>query len=385
LATVQDFPARKPPRRFSVDRLTVTDFRSYGRLRVECDSRPAVLTGPNGAGKTNLLEALSFLVPGRGLREARLADVGRRDALGVWSVAARVASPDGTVEIGTGMGDGGRRRVRIDGRNWKSTSALSGAVNVQWLTPGMDRLFTGASAERRRFLDRLVYGFDAAHAGRVSAYEHAMRERSRLLRGAGRADPRWLDALEETMAEKGIAVAAARREVVARLNHLSANADGPFPGAGIEVKGVVEDWLQDIPALQAEDRFRAALASSRPADAEVGGAGTGPHKSDLDVRHAAGGQPANQCSTGEQKALLIAIVLANVRMQADAGRPVPVLLLDEVAAHLDRERCQALFSEIMELGAQAWLTGTDPAIFRPLLGSAKFFTVHDGRLTEEAS
>ena len=385
MATVQDFPAREAPRRFSVDRLTLTDFRSYGRLRVECDARPAVLTGPNGAGKTNLLEALSFLVPGRGLREARLADVGRRGASGPWSVAARVAAPEGTVEIGTGVGDGGRRRVRIDGRNWKSTSALSGAVNVQWLTPGMDRLFTGGAGERRRFLDRLVYGFDAAHAGRVSAYEHALRERARLLRGGGRADPRWLDALEETMAEKGVAVAAARREVAGRLNHLSAAAAGPFPGAGIEVTGTVEDWLQDVPALEAEDRFRAALERARAADAEAGGAGTGPHRSDLDVRHAGSGLPANQCSTGEQKALLIAIVLANVRMQADAGRPVPVLLLDEVAAHLDRERCQALFSEILELGAQAWLTGTDPDIFRPLLGSAKFFTVLGGRVTEEAT
>ena len=354
---------------------------------MECDARPAVLTGPNGAGKTNLLEALSFLVPGRGLREARLADVGLWDASGPWSVAARVASPEGAAEIGTGMGDGGRRRVRIDGQNWKSTSALAGAVNVQWLTPQMDRLFTGGAAERRRFLDRLVYGFDAAHAGRVSAYEHALRERSRLLRGEGRADPRWLDALEESMAEKGIAVAAARREVAARLNHLSASAGGPFPGAGIEVTGVVEEWLADIPALQAEDRFRAALGSSRPADADSGGAGAGagPHRSDLCVRHAGSGQPANQCSTGEQKALLIAIVLANVRMQADAGRPVPVLLMDEVAAHLDRERCQALFSEITGLGVQAWLTGTDPAIFRPLLGTANFFTVHGGRVTEKAT
>ena len=202
MATVQDIPAREPSRRFSIDRLTITDFRSYRRLRVECDPRPAVLTGPNGAGKTNLLEALSFLVPGRGLREARLADVGRRGAPGPWSVAARVTVPEGTVEIGTGFGDGTRRRVRIDGQTWKSTSALAGYVNVQWLTPLMDRLFTGGSAGRRRFLDRLVYGFDPAHAGRVGAYEHALRERARLLRGDGRADRRWLDALEDTMAEK---------------------------------------------------------------------------------------------------------------------------------------------------------------------------------------
>lgn len=368
-----------------MDRLTVTDFRSFGRLRVECDARPAVLTGPNGAGKTNLLEALSFLVPGRGLREARLADVARRGAPGPWSVAARVAAPEGTVEIGTGLGDGGRRQVRIDGQTWKSTSALAGAINVQWLTPLMDRLFTGAAAARRRFLDRLVYGFDPAHAGRVGAYEHAMRERARLLRRDGRADPCWLDALEDTMAEKGVAVAAARLEVTARLNHLSASAAGPFPGAGIEAKGVVESWLAEVPALEAEDRFRAALAGSRRADAETGGAGTGPHRSDLDVRHAGSGLPAGQCSTGEQKALLIAIVLANARMQADAGRPVPVLLLDEVAAHLDRERCRALFTEVLRLGAQAWLTGTDPAIFRPLLGAAKFFTVHGGRVTAETT
>ena len=185
------------------------------------------------------------------------------------------------------------------------------------------------------------------------------------------------------MAEKGVAVAAARLEVAARLDLLSAGAAGPFPGADLEAWGTVEGWLSDVPALEAEDRFRAVLARSRPADAETGGAGTGPHRSDLGVRHAGSGLAAGQCSTGEQKALLIAIVLANARMQAGAGRPAPVLLLDEVAAHLDRERRQALFAEVMGLGAQAWLTGTDPDVFRPLKGAAQFFTVRGGRVTAE--
>ncbi len=382
--------------RLWVGRLTLSDFRCYGEQRLEADSRPIVITGPNGAGKTNLLEAVSFLVPGRGLRGARLAEVGRRQPPGEggaparpWAVAARLHTPAGTVEIGTGIeataGGPQRRVVHIDGRPAKSQAALAEHLSVLWLTPRMDRLFAEGATARRRFLDRLVFGLDPAHAGRVSASNRAMGERTRLLgkgRHGGRSnwDPAWLAALEDTMTEKGVAVAAARREAAARLNGISAETSGPFPGAVLEVRGMVEDWLDEGPALAAEDRLRQALAASRKADAESGGTGAGPHKSDLKVRHLATGQAAGKCSTGEQKALLIAIVLANARIQAAEWGAPPLLLLDEVVAHLDRRRREALFEEVAALGAQAWLSGTDAAFFSPLKGKAQFFGVKDAAI-----
>jgi DNA replication and repair protein RecF len=376
--------------RLSVARLTLTDFRCYRAQRLETDGRSVVLTGANGAGKTNVLEALSFLVPGRGLRGARLAEVARRQdgsEARAWGVAARLRTPGGLVEVGTGRvpdpaGDGRDKRVvHIDGQPEKSQAALTRHVSAHWLTPQMDRLFMEGAAARRRFLDRLVFGFDPAHAGRVAAYEHAMRERARLLRhGPGRAgdgDPRWLAALEDTLATTGVAVAAARLETAARLHQVCARPVGPFPGAALRVDGVVEGWLEDGPALDAEDRLRRDLAAARRADAVAGGASLGPHKSDLVVEHLSSGQPAAQCSTGEQKALLIAIVLANARLQGDERGGVPLLLLDEVVAHLDQARREALFAEIASLGAQAWLTGTDRSFFEPLGGAAQFFTVAD--------
>jgi len=353
-----------------------------------------VLTGSNGAGKTNLLEALSFLVPGQGLRRARLDEVARResgfaDGAGKrrpWAVAVRVNTPDGEIDIGTGCEAisnnvvMNRRIVHVDGQVRKSQAVLSELLSVYWLTPYMDRLFTDSSASRRRFVDRLVFGFDPAHAGRVSAYNHALRERARLLRH-GRADPEWLAALEDTMARKGIAVAAARRETVSRLDNICSKETGPFPGAGLAVTGDIENWLDEGPALEAEDRLRAALAKARRTDMESGGAGPGAHRSDLVVRHLAKECPADQCSTGEQKALLIAVVLANTRLQAAERGKIPILLLDEVAAHLDIRRREALFSEIMALGSQAWLTGADAGLFSSIYGKAQFFNIEDGVVT----
>ena len=400
---LSDYPADSEAvaPRLSVARLTLTDFRCFRRQRLETDPRPVVLAGPNGAGKTNLLEAISFLVPGRGLRRARLRDVARceagaqRDggdsatAARAWAVAARVFTPRGPVEIGTGCVDpaapGGRsekRAVRVNGQPARSQTVLAEYLSIQWLTPRMDKLFTEGASPRRRFLDRLVYGLDPAHAGRVSAYEHALRERARLLRpgGAGRnRDPAWLGALEETMAAKGVAVAAARRDAVARLEAVCAEGAGPFPGAGIRVSGTVESWLDEGPALAAEERLRESLAASREADGASGGTATGPHRSDLRVWHLARDRPAEQCSSGEQKALLIAVVLANARMQAAERGRVPLLLLDEVVAHLDRRHREGLFEEVSALGAQAWLTGTDAALFAPLRGTAQFFRVEDAR------
>lgn len=359
----------------SVCRLHLTDFRCYDRLELVCDRRPVVLTGPNGAGKTNLLEAVSFLAPGRGLRRARLAVVDRHGG-GPWAAAARLEGLQGPVDIGTGRdGDSERRLVRIDHAPARSQASLAEHVALAWLTPDLDRLFQEGASPRRRFLDRLVYGFDPGHAARVSAYDHALRERARLLR-LGRHDPAWLGVLEERMAAQGVAIAAARRATVDRLNAADLAVDA-FPRAVLAAEGDVEAWLDDGPALAAEDRLRDALAAARGRDAEAGGARTGPHRSDLAVHRAADRVAARDGSTGEQKALLVSIHLAAARlMTLERGRP-PLLLLDEVAAHLDARRRAALFDQIVELGAQAWLTGTDRVLFAGLEGRARFFDVCD--------
>ncbi|MEE8334303.1 MAG: DNA replication/repair protein RecF [Alphaproteobacteria bacterium] len=371
-------------------RLRLTDFRCYARLALDLDARPVVLTGENGAGKTNLLEAISFLVPGRGLRAARLTEVARRapdDAIDAetrpWAVAASVDAGDGLFDIGTGLapdsGPQGRRVVRLDGETQRGQAPLGERLAALWLTPDMQRLFTDGAGGRRRFLDRLVFAFDPAHSGRLKGYENAMRDRARLLRRAeseGRQpDAAWLGALEATMVERGVSVAAARAELVNRLNPACALGVGPFPAAELSIEGEIDSWLTVMPAVEAEDRYRATLAETRQRDAESGATACGPHRGDLHVLHLGKNAPAALCSTGEQKALLIAIVLANARLQTlEAGR-VPLLLLDEVAAHLDKARRAALFDEIAALGAQAWLTGTDAATFTPLGRDAQFFTV----------
>jgi DNA replication and repair protein RecF len=376
----------------AVRRLVLTDFRCYRQARVTVDARPVVLTGANGAGKTNLLEAISFLAPGRGLRRARLGEVDRRmpptggdgtaaeDTLPTmpWAVAAEVATPRSIVQIGTGReatASGGERRVvRIDGAPARSQTALAEHVNLVWLTPQMDRLFVEGASPRRRFLDRLVYGFDPEHASRVGAFEQALRERAKLLR-EGPYDATWLDALEESMARHGVAIAAARRDVAARLDAACAAGVAGFPSASLAVTGTVEAALADRPALAVEDESRARLAASRRQDAESGVVTSGPHRSDLTVRHAGTGVAAAQCSTGEQKALLIAILLANSRLQAVLRGVAPIMLLDEIVAHLDRERRRALFAELLALGAQAWLTGTDEDSFAELRDAAQFLRV----------
>lgn len=387
----------------TVSRITLIDFRSFREVRLEAEPRSVVLTGPNGAGKTNLLEALSFLAPGRGLRRARLKDVARHGAEGPWGVAAKVITQDGPVDIGTGLasrdsGEGGdtppamssgdttteRRIVKIDGAVAKSQAVLASVLTVDWLTPLMDRLFVDGASGRRRFLDRLVNGLDAEHALRVSAYERALRERARLLDEAA-GEAAWLDALEETLSRHGVAIAAARRETVARLAQILDSATGPFPRAHVRVAGDVEDWLGERPAVEVEARLRAAFRDARPRDARTGTAAAGPQRSDLGVRHGDHGTAAEMCSTGEQKALLIALVLAGVRMQAGLKGTMPILLLDEVAAHLDRARREALFEEICELGVQAWLTGTDRVWFAPLEGRAQFCEVGEGRISRPES
>lgn len=387
--------AHGPVTASAVTRLTVTDFRCYARLRLEVSPASVVLTGPNGAGKTNVLEALSLLTPGRGLRGARLGEITRHGAAstdgraGAWAVAATVdGGPGGPVTLGTGLDLGGpngateRRVVRINGETARAQAALGAHVNALWLTPAMDGLFRDGASERRRFLDRLVTTLDPDHAGRAAAYAHALRERARLLRegrGEGRAAS-WLDALEDTLARHGVAVAAARRDLVARLGAVLAAAEGPFPRATLALEGSVEGWLGEMPALAAEDRLREALAAGRRADAETGGAAVGPHRADLLVCHAGRGLPAALCSTGEQKAVLIALILAQARVATAArGRP-PLLLLDEVAAHLDATRRAALAEALAALGAQAWLTGTDAALFSDFEDTAQILRLVDGNL-----
>src|SRR6266446_7317717 len=348
--------------RVGVTRLVLTDFRNYREARLTLGTASVVLTGPNGAGKTNLLEAVSFLAPGRGLRGAKLSEIDRRQRAASggtsrgWAVAAVVATRRGTLRIGTGhdvglQPTGERRIVRIDGEPARGQAVLGERLGVVWLTPSMDRLFLEGPSGRRRFLDRLVLGLDPAHASHVTAYEQALRERSRLLRD-GPADPAWLAALEEVMAECGVAVAAARRETVQRLDRACAEAEGPFPRARVMLLGTVEGWLDVMPALAAEAEFASALAGNRQSDAQIGGATIGPHRSDLAVELAEKGIAAEFASTGEQKALLISIVLAHATLQRVIRGEPPLLLLDEIAAHLDAGRRAALFEALLRLDGQ---------------------------------
>ncbi len=369
--------------RLAVRRLALTDFRCYGRLRLETDCRPVVLTGPNGAGKTNLLEALSFLAPGRGLRRATLAEVARQGAgpAAPWAVAAALDGPAGRMEIGTGREAGSERRaVRIDGKPAKP-GALAALVSALWLTPAMDRLFIEGSGGRRRFLDRLTFGLEAGHAASAAAYDHAMRERTRLLKaardGGRRPDPAWLAALEDGMARHGVTMAAARRRTVAALDEACRGGIGPFPAARLALAGEVESWLDEAPPAEVEERVRGGLLRARARDEAAGAATQGPHRTDLAVRHAAKDLPAGQCSTGEQKAVLVSIVLAQARVQTARRGTAPLLLLDEVVAHLDESRRTALFDELAGLTAQSWMTGTDDVLFAGFGERAQFLRVAD--------
>jgi len=379
-ATEEAKPGARPAD--AVLRLTLDAFRCYDRLRVEPGTGPIVLCGPNGAGKTALLEAVSMLAPGRGLRRAAPAELARRPRDGAaarpWSIAAQVACADGEVDIGTGQDpEGGERRVvRIDGRPARGQKSLAERLAIAWATPEQDRLFLDGPSGRRRFLDRLVLGFAPGHAAELAAYEHCMRERARLL-AEGKGDDSWLGALEDGMARHGIAVAATRAAIVARLDAAAAAGGGAFPAARLALEGDCDRMLRAMPALEAEERLRAALAAARGADAAHGGASHGPHRSDLCVRFAQKDIAAEEGSTGEQKALVLSIVLANARaLAAERGRP-PVLLLDEVVAHLDRARRAAFADEVCALGAQAWLTGTDDDLFQGLRGRAQFFRILD--------
>lgn len=375
--------------RLSVRRVALTNFRSYAGATIETDGRPVVLAGANGVGKTNLLDAISLLSPGRGLRGARLSEHVRRGPFAsdaaLWAVAATVAREGETYEIGTGLAHtprgSERRLVRMNGAPAQSSADLADIVQMLWLTPAMDRLFIEGASGRRRFLDRLVLGFEPAHARTSARYETAMRERARLLK-FGPREPAWLDGLEAEMSETGIAVAAARASTVARLNTaLSERRNaGSFPCAQLSLTGDTDTLVLNEDVIEAQTFLREQLTQLRTRDAESGRTGVGPHLSDLAVRHTGKRADARECSTGEQKALLVSIVLADAWELASRNDGLcPVLLLDEIAAHLDAKRRVALFEEILAIGAQAWMTGTDVTLFSDLVGSAEIFTVDDGR------
>ncbi|WP_091735003.1 DNA replication/repair protein RecF [Phenylobacterium immobile] len=367
--------------RTAITRLGLTDFRSYDRAEIALDGRPVYLVGPNGAGKTNLLEAVSFLIPGRGLRAASLAEVGLRapgEPLGrAWAVSATLSSGEEETHLGTGVDQPGasRRLVRLEGEP-VPPGRLAELVRQVWLTPAQDRLFLEGAAERRKFFDRLVFADAPIHAAHVGAYEKAMRERLKLLTD-GPPDTAWLDALEARMAEAGALMALSRARTLSALQaEIDSRGERPFPQAKLSLSGAWEQMAaEDASPDQIGEALVRALAVARDRDAAAGRSLTGPHRGDLAVIHLEKDRPAAECSTGEQKALILNLVLAQAARLARSSGPAPILLLDEVAAHLDARRRVALFDEIEAVGLQAFLTGTDAHLFEGLEGRAQGLAV----------
>ncbi|MDB5589858.1 DNA replication/repair protein RecF [Enterovirga sp.] len=368
-----------------VTRLILEDFRSYAALDLSLSRRLVALSGENGSGKTNLLEALSLFAPGRGLRRAELGAMARqgRDR---FAVSLTLSAGEGEHRLGCGLGPpleaGARpaRTYRVDGLSVTSALGFAEHVRLVWLTPDQDGLFRGTPGERRRFLDRLVLAMDSRHAARVTALERALRSRNRLLEDG--AAGRWLDAAERELAELAVAVAAARRETAGRLDAellAASGEDTPFPFARLVVSGEFEDLAAGLPALDLEDRYRAQLRDSRARDLAAGRTLIGPQSADLLVRHGPKDLPAESCSTGEQKALLLRLVLAHARLVERVGGLAPLVLLDEVAAHLDPRRRAALYGTLETIGGQVWMTGADPGLFAELEGRADLVRVTPGQ------
>jgi DNA replication and repair protein RecF len=367
-------------------RLTLTNFRNYRAASLEAGVKTMVLVGPNGAGKTNLIEGISFLAPGRGLRRATLDEVAFGEGDGSWAVAAEVEGALGLATLGTGIDRPPEddapvpRKFRIDREPVGSAAAFADHLRIIWLTPAMDALFSGAPSERRRFLDRLVLAVDAEHGSRVNALERSLRSRNRLLEDP-RPDPHWLDAVEHETAELAVAVAGLRVETVRRLAAVLADRkSSAFPAAEIALDGWIERLIADHPAAEIEERYRAVLRDNRARDAAAGRTLDGPHLTDLTVVYAEKGVAAADASTGEQKALLIGLVLAHARLIAAMTGLAPILLLDEVVAHLDPSRRAALHGELAHLQSQVWMTGADPALFTEVADEAAIVDVSAGRL-----
>jgi DNA replication and repair protein RecF len=367
-------------------KLTLNNYRNYHAASLETGAKTIVLVGPNGAGKTNLIEAISFFAPGRGLRRANLDEVAFSEGDGSWAVAAEIEGALGLATLGTGIErppeDGATtlRKCRIDREPVGSAAAFADHLRVVWLVPAMDTLFVGAPSERRRFLDRLALAVDAEHGSRVNALERSLRSRNRLLEEA-RPDTHWLDAVEHETAELAVAVAGQRVETVRRLDDvLASRRASAFPPAEIALDGWMEKLIPEHPAIEIEERYRAVLRDNRARDAAAGRTSDGPHLTDLKVTYAHKGIAAADSSTGEQKALLIGLVLAHGRLIAEMTGFAPILLLDEIVAHLDPARRAALHVELAQLGGQVWMTGADPALFVEIGDDAMIVEVASGRL-----
>ena len=374
----------------AITQLSLTHFRNYSALQLAFDgSGSVVLTGHNGAGKTNILEAISLLAPGRGLRRAKLGEMvcqhaGDGAMQQGWVVHTKLMKQGEVFSIGTALDwsqQGNEKRVtKIDGDVVRNQEALLDYLSVVWVTPQMNQMFSEGHGLRRRFLDRLAYGFDKEHASRVASYEHAMRERNRLL-GRGGADAVWLGSLEQKMAEQSVAIAACRLMVLQQMAHWLSQPKTDFPAAQLHLEGVAEQALQeDKQAIDIEEMLREALEASRAKDASSGRSSYGAHKSQFHVWYAEKKQEALYCSTGEQKALLLSIILAYGRAHRAWRGVAPILLLDEVVAHLDVNRRKQLFEEVEAMQAQAWMTGTDAADFSAAEGMADFRQIKDGKL-----
>lgn len=369
-------------RRMRLVRLSLSDFRNYVALTWRPGARISVLFGPNGSGKTNLLEAISLLVPGRGLRGARVADFARHGG-SRWGVAGRFATTDGELDVGTGSakdGPPGRRVFRLDGATPRSQAEIAAHVAAVWLTPQMDRLFQEGASGRRRFLDRLVWALEPSHAREVAACDAAMAQRNRLL-AQGRADPGWLAGLEDAMARHAVAATVARRGLVARINAVAAFPG--FPAANMNLDCTISERLETTPALAVEDWLRDSLLACRARDAAAGSAEVGAHRTDMGLADAGTGRPASLASTGEQKALLVGVVLRHAALIAQTRGFAPMLLLDEPMVHLDRDRRAALFGALLRLPSQTLITGTDAETFLPLAGFAEGLRVHGGELLSD--
>lgn len=402
-ASPQPNSARQEAAKCWIKRLSLHQFRNYAALTLECDARPVVLTGANGAGKTNLLEAISLFAPGRGMRRMAYRELSRVEGGQAWAINAEVATPLGSLRLGTGLdpkasisnpaaqrgerAERAGRIVRIDGETMKSANVLSEYLHLSWLTPAMDGLFTGPAADRRSFIDRLIASFDASYRKRLSQFERAMRQRNRLLE-MGERQALHFEGLELQMAEIGVALAAGRVEIVQRLRSViearrTRAPDDPFPWSVLLLEGILEQKLElGEAAVDVEDHYIQLLSANRERDRAARRTLDGPHRSDFLVRHGPKNMPAHNCSTGEQKALLTGLMLAHLELVAQLhGGAAPIILLDEIAAHLDEVRRAALFEEILRLGTQAWMTGTDSSMFAHFGNRAQMLNVDQGAVS----
>lgn len=373
-----------------INRLALTHFRSYRAASVSVQADMVALVGANGAGKTNCLEAISFFAPGRGLRRATLEDVADNQGDGSWAISAEIEGALGLATFGTGIEPPRNdaaivRRCRIDREPVGSAAAFGDHIRMVWLTPAMDGLFMGAASERRRFFDRLVLAIDSEHSSRVSALDRSLRSRNRLLEDRN-FDAHWCDAIERETAELAVAVAAQRGQTLQRLSAMLAarGSASAFPSALIALDGWMENALLTATATAVEDRYREMLRDSRAKDAAAGRTLNGPHLTDLMVIYAPKNMPARDASTGEQKALLIGLVLAHATLVAEMTGITPLLLLDDIVAHLDPNRRAALFDELAALGAQVWMTGADPVAFTDIGARADVFDVEAGTVKRHA-